>query len=241
MIRVTIWNEYRHEKEMPEVAAIYPEGIHNELKKALSKENDDFVIRAVAMDDPECGLPDSVLEDTDVLIWWGHAHHGNVPDALAEKIADRVRKGMGFIALHSSHLSKPFLKLMGTSGRLNWRDGDRERLWTVAPGHPIAKGVPAYIEIPAEEMYGEPFGIPEPNRLVFIGWFAGGEVFRSGCCFLREAGRIFYFQPGHETNPTYKIPEIIKIIGNAVRWAYNPSADYSTDCTDCGHPAPLEK
>ena len=238
MIRVTIWNEYRHEKEMPEVAAIYPDGIHNELKRALSKENEDFVIRAVAMDDPECGLPDAVLDDTDVLIWWAHAHHGAVPDALADKIADRVRKGMGFIALHSAHFSKPFLKLMGTSGRLEWREGDRERLWTVAPGHPIAKGVPAYIDIPAEEMYGEPFGIPEPDRLVFIGWFAGGEVFRSGCCFLREAGRIFYFQPGHETNPTYKIPAIIKIIGNAVRWAYNPVADYSTDC---GHPDPKEK
>lgn len=229
MIKVTIWNEFQFEKTLPASKEVYPDGIHNELKRQLSV-NEDFVIRTATLDDPECGLTDEVLNDTDVLIWWSHGFHAHVPDEIADKVAARVRQGMGFIPLHSSHLCKPFLKLMGTSGRLIWREGDRERLWTVAPSHQIAEGIPPYVDIPVEEMYGENFGIPEPDKLVFIGWFAGGEVFRSGCCFLRDAGKIFYFQPGHETYPTYKIPEIVKIISNAVRWAYNPYKGYDVTC-----------
>ncbi len=230
MIRVTIWNEFRFEKTNPQSAAVYPDGIHNELKRQLSP-NEDFVITTATLDEPECGLTDDVLNNTDVLLWWAHSYSAEVPDEIVAKVCKRVREGMGFIPLHSSHVSKPFLALMGTSGRLIWREGDRERLWTVCPSHQIAQGIPAYVDIPEEEMYGENFGIPEPDKLVFIGWFAGGEVFRSGCCFLRDAGKIFYFQPGHETNPTYKIPEIVQIIANAIRWAYNPCANnYDVNC-----------
>ena len=214
MIRVTVWNEGVHEAESREVAAVYPEGIHGQLKSFLGAQ-EDMEVRTATLREPDCGLPPEVLENTDVLIWWGHKAHDEVPDELVERVHDRVLRGMGFIALHSAHFSKPFKRLMGTSCALHWRDGDFERVWTVNPAHPIAKGLDEYFEIPVEEMYGERFDIPEPDELVFLGW----DVFRSGCCWNRGRGRVFYFQPGHEGNPTYYIPQVQQILTNAVRWA----------------------
>ncbi len=218
MINVTIWNEGRHEKSSEDIAKVYPKGIHGCIADFLGV-NDDLNIRAVTLDDPDNGLPDDVLNDTDVLIWWGHIAHHEVPDDLVEKVYNRVMCGMGFIALHSAHFSKTFKRLMGTTCSLKWRDGDRERVWCIAPNHPIAKGIPESFNIPVEEMYGERFDIPSPDEIIFMGWFKGGEVFRSGCCWQRGLGKVFYFQPGHEENPTYHIPEIQKIITNAVYWA----------------------
>jgi trehalose utilization protein len=127
---------------------------------------------------------------------------------------------MGFIALHSAHFAKPFKLLMGTSCTLKWREvGEKERLWVVNPAHPIADGLPDQFVIEHEEMYGEPFGIPQPDSLVFVSWFAGGDVFRSGCCYYRDRGKVFYFRPGHETYPTYYQPEVRHVLANAVRWA----------------------
>ncbi len=137
---------------------------------------------------------------------------------------------MGFIALHSAHFAKPFKLLMGTSCSLRWRDNEYERVWCVNPGHPIAGGIPPYFELENEEMYGEFFDIPQPESLVFTGWFRSGEVFRSGCCWTRGLGRVFYFQPGHETNPTYHNPIIQRIICNAVRWAAPVNRRDSLDC-----------
>lgn len=218
MIRVTVWNEGVHEKTNNEVAGVYPAGIHGCIKNFLSSQ-DDMVIRTATLSQRRCGLSDEVLENTDVLIWWGHMAHDKVPDRLVEKIHKRVLGGMGLIVLHSGHHSKIFRALMGTTCNLSWRDDDRERIWTVNPSHPIAKGIPESFNIPNEEMYGERFDIPEPDELVFLGWFAGGEVFRSGCCWQRGLGKVFYFQPGHETNPTYHIKHVQRIIINAVRWA----------------------
>jgi trehalose utilization protein len=218
-IRVTIWNEYRHEKDISHMASkVYPQGIHNAIKEALSV-NDTLIIKTATLDDLDCGLPDELLDSTDVLIWWGHAAHEEVPDALADKIQQAVLKGMGFIALHSSHMAKPFVKLMGTSCTLRWRDNDRERLWNISPSHPITCGIGEYIELPVEEMYGEFFDIPTPDELIFLAWFSGGEVFRAGCTFNRGYGKIFYFQPGHETNPIYYDENIKKILMNSVLWA----------------------
>lgn len=218
MINVTIWNEGRHEKESESVAAVYPKGIHNCIAEFLGTD-EELNIRTAVLDDPDNGLPDDVLNSTDVLLWWGHMAHKCVPDELVEKVYNRVMCGMGFIALHSAHFSKPFKRLMGTTCSLKWRDGDRERLWCINPSHPIAKGVPESFIIPVEEMYGERFDIPAPDENVFIAWFKGGEVFRAGNCWYRGLGKVFYFQPGHEENPTYYIPEVQKIIHNAVYWA----------------------
>lgn len=214
--RVTIWNEYRHERDDPRVAEIYPSGIHGALAEAL--QSDGIEVRTATLDDPDHGLSDAVLNATDVLVWWAHIAHDEVPDELVERVHERVLDGMGLIALHSAHFSKIFKRLMGTTCDLKWRHSDRERLWVVSPGHPIAEGIGEYIEL-EEEMYGEPFDVPPPEELVFVSWFGGGEVFRSGCCYTRGRGRVFYFRPGHEENPSYHHPDVRRVINNAVRWA----------------------
>ena len=231
MIRVTIYNEFVHEKTDEAVRSIYPEGIHMALKQHL--EDEEIHIKTVTLDDLPEGLSDEVLEDTDVLIWWGHIAHHKVPDEVAVRVQQAVLRGMGMIVLHSGHHSKPFKLLMGTSCNLTWReDGDYELVWVCNPAHPIAQGVGCFIKLEEEETYGEPFGIPEPDELVLIGGYEGGEVFRSGCCYRKENGRVFYFQPGHETVPTYHHPEILKVIKNAIRWA-NPI--YRVKQLDCPH------
>lgn len=218
MIRVTIWNEYEHERSIPGIMAVYPEGIHGALKKNLDPE-EDMIVRCSTLDDPEQGLSEEILADTDVLIWWSHARQDDVTDETVERVIRHVHSGMGLIALHSAHFSRVFRRLMGTPCTLSWKHGDREKLFCVEPSHPIAKGIPACIELEDEELYGEPFSIPKPDDVVFMGWFEGGAVFRSGCTFTRGYGRIFYFQPGHEENRVYDHPDIRRIIVNGIRWA----------------------
>lgn len=228
MIKVTVWNEFIHERENETVKKIYPEGMHKTIADFL--QCDDITVRTATLLDEECGLTQEVIDDTDVLIWWGHVGHEQVPDEIAWRIRNAVLEGMGFIALHSAHHSKPFKLLMGTSCNLSWREhGDLERVWVCNPSHPIVQGLGRYFEVPHEEMYGEPFGTPEPDQLIMMGWYEGGEVFRSGCCYNRGCGRVFYFQPGHETYPTFHIPEIQKVIKNAVYWA-KPLVHIPLDC-----------
>lgn len=228
-IRVTVWNEGRHEKSSEAIRKVYPEGIHGAIADFLSRD-EEIEVRTATLDDPDNGLPEGSLENTDVLIWWGHMAHDDVPDALAERVQQAVLKGMGLIVLHSGHKSKPFMRLMGTSCSLRWRDDDRERLWCASPAHPIAAGLPEHFELPREEMYGEHFDIPNPDEVVFLGWFAGGEVFRSGVTFHRGYGKIFYFQPGHEEYPTFLDKNIQKVITNAVKWAAPVKRIDSLDC-----------
>ncbi|HHZ12526.1 MAG: ThuA domain-containing protein [Caldicoprobacterales bacterium] len=218
-IKVTVWNEYLHEVEVPEIGEIYPEGIHNCIGNFLKEAGMDVKTATLRM--PEHGLTEEVLNDTDVLIWWGHMAHNQVEDEIVDRVYKRVMDGMGLIVLHSGHASKIFSKVCGTdTGLLRWReDGDKEILWVVDPSHPIVDGLDEKIIIPSEETYGEHFCIPKPDDLVFISWFEGGEVFRSGCCYYRGKGKVFYFRPGHETFPIYHQPEIQKVITNAVKWA----------------------
>lgn len=225
MIRVTVWNENIHDREDDRVKAIYPNGLHGAIADALREdENARFEVRTATLDSPEQGLPDEVLDQTDVLFWWGHVAHNQVEDSLVERIAARVRDGMGLIVLHSGHYSKVFRRLMGTECRSKWwEENDRERLFCIIPGHPISEGLPEYFELPREETYCEHFNIPTPDELVFLSWFSGGAVLRSGCCYHYGTGKIFYFQPGHETFPTYLDPNIRRVLRNAAAWAA-PSA-----------------
>ena len=218
-IRVTVWNEYRHEKEKPEIGKVYPEGIHGAIANHLSQV-EALEVRTATLDEPGQGLPDKVLDATDVLTWWGHGAHQEVEDDLVDRLQSRILDGMGLICLHSAHFSKIFKRMMGTTCNLKWREmGEKERIWVIEPGHPIAEGVGEYIEIPKAEMYGERFDIPDPDTLVFVSWFPGGEIFRSGCCYHRGRGKIFYFRPGHETYPIFRNPEVLKVLTNAVNWA----------------------
>jgi trehalose utilization protein len=236
-IRVTVWNEFRHEKSSEKIAEIYPKGMHEAIASHL-RSQPGFKVRTATLDEPEHGLTDKVLAGTDVLTWWGHMAHGEVRDEIVDKVQRRVLDGMGLIVLHSGHFSKIFRRLMGTECNLKWREADdRERLWVVEPGHPIVEGLGQYIEIERTEMYGERFDIPQPDETVFISWFEGGEVFRSGCCFNRGKGRIFYFRPGHETYPIYHNPDVLRVIANAVRWAAPRGGSEIT----FGNVKPLEK
>jgi len=221
-IRVTVWGENVHEQKNEFVAQNYPKGMHGQIASLIG-EDKNLAPTTVTLQDPEHGLTVEKLAETDVLVWWGHAAHGDVQDEIVERVVTRVWEGMGLIVLHSGHHSKVFKRLMGTPANLHWREaGERERIWVVNPGHPIAKGLPAYFELENEEMYGEPFSVPEPLETVFISWFQGGEVFRSGLTYRRGAGNIFYFRPGHETYPTYHDKTVGHVIRNAVNWAYNP-------------------
>ena len=194
-IRVTIWHEFRHEKRDEHIASVYPDGIHGALAKGLAPYG--FDIKTATLDEPEHGLTQDVLDNTDVLTWWGHMAHHEVNDEIVDRVQERVLNGMGLIVLHSGHLSKIFRRLMGTGCMLKWREADeKERIWVVDPSHPICDGLPEVIEMPEAEMYGEHFDIPPPDTLVFISWFEGGEVFRSGCCYQRGQGKVFYFRPG---------------------------------------------
>lgn len=218
-IRVTVWNENYHDKHDEAVMSLYPDGIHGFLKSFLSvDENLEITLATLDMD--EHGLPESVLDNTDVLIWWSHKLHHEVSDELVERIQRRVYLGkMGFIALHSSHFSKPFKRIVGTNGNLSWGLAQKEIIWNIMPAHPVAEGIPEHFCLDEEELYSEPFYIPQPDALVFGSWFEDGNIFRSGCCFLRGAGKVFYFQPGHETCKSFYNPYVQRIIRNAIYWA----------------------
>ncbi|MCR5623492.1 MAG: ThuA domain-containing protein [Treponema sp.] len=218
MLRVTVWNEGRHEQTDEQVRRIYPEGIHGCIASFL-KQDPSLSVRTACFDEAEHGLSEEVLKDTDVLVYWSHMLQEEFSDAVARRAQEQVLAGMGLVALHSAHYSKLMRLLMGTTMTLRWRHGDRERLFVTSPSHPIAAGLPPFFELPQEEMYGEYFDIPKPDDVVFTGWFAGGEVFRSGCTFQRGKGRIFYFQPGHEEYPIYHDHNIQQVIRNAVYWA----------------------
>jgi trehalose utilization protein len=218
-MNITVWNEHVHERAGGEAGRLYPDGIHGTLAGVLAGAGD---VRTATLAEPEHGLGSDVLERTDVLLWWGHTAHDEVADDVVARVVERVLGGMGLVVLHSGHYSRPFKRLMGTTCDLRWRHDERETVWTVAPGHPIAVGVPESFVIPEQEMYGEFFDVPPPEQIVFISSFTGGEVFRSGCCWTRGRGRIFFFSPGHETNPVYHQPEVQRVLLNAVRWAAPP-------------------
>jgi trehalose utilization protein len=217
-VRVTVWSEYRHEKKNPKVAEIYPNGMHEAIASHLRKAKD-LDVRTATLDEKEHGLSESIVKSTDVFVWWGHIAHDEVDDKVVERVQEAVLGGAGIVVLHSGHFSKIFKRLMGTTCNLKWREADeREILWVTRPGHPIVRHVDDHFILPREEMYGEYFDIPEPECTFLISSFAGGEVFRSGCTWMRGAGRIVYFRPGHETYPTYHDKNVLQVIENAVRW-----------------------
>lgn len=236
-MKLTIWNEFIHEKTNDIVKEIYPDGIHKQIGTIFA-EDDDIEITYATLEEEHHGLSDDVLNNTDVLLWWGHMAHDKVSDEIVDKVHQRVLEGMGLVVLHSAHMSKIFIKLMGTSCDLKWREAnEKERLWVIEPSHPIMQGLDEYIELEEEEMYGEFFDIPTPDELLMISWFEGGEVFRSACTYRRGKGKIFYFRPGHETHPTYYNKEIQKVIYNGVQWA-QPTLNFERKF---GNVQPLEK
>ena len=242
-ISVIVWNEYEHERQNAAVREIYPGGIHAAIADglrttpALNPGALPIEVTTATLDQPEHGLTEERLAGCDVLLWWGHRAHAKVSDAVVDRVQRRVLEGMGLVVLHSGHFSKIFRRMLGTNCSLKWREADeRERLWVVEPSHPIAAGLGEYFELPYEEMYGERFDVPQPDSTVFISWFEGGEVFRSGLCWERGHGRSFYFRPGHEAYPTYHDGNVQRVLANAVQWA----APRVQIVDSCPMAAPLE-
>jgi trehalose utilization protein len=218
-IRVVVWGENVHENKSETIRKVYPRGMHHCIAEGLSAD-DSFSVSTATLQEPEHGLNEARLGETDVLLWWGHIAHPDVEDRIVDRVQKRVLEGMGLIVLHSGHYSKIFKRLLGTTCSLTWREaGEKERLWICNPGHPIVQGLGEYFEIEHAEMYGEPFAVPTPDESIFISWFQGGEVFRSGCTWKRGNGKIFYFRPGHESFPTYYQEEVKLVLKNAVKWA----------------------
>jgi len=224
-VKVAVWNEFRQEKTDPAVQDVYPLGIHVAIAEGLSKYRD-LAVETATLDDPEQGLSEELLQHSDVLVWWGHKAHEEISNDTLARVQKAVLSGLGLVVLHSGHYSRIFRALLGTRATLFYREAaEKSRIWVVNPAHPVAAGIERFIELDREEMYGEPFEVPQPDELVFVSWFAGGQVFRSGLCYQRGMGRIFYFQPGHESYPTYHNPEIIRVIRNACRWAARSRPD----------------
>jgi len=239
-LKVTIWNEYLHELEHEVVGHIYPQGIHGALRDAVLEQHPAALVRTATLKQPDHGLSDELLADTDVLLWWGHKAHAEVGDAWAAKVHEAVLQGMGFVALHSAHFSKPFKRVLGSHASLLWREADeKERLWNLQPSHPILAGVPAHFELEQEEMYGERFDVPTPDELLMISWFQGGEVFRSLCTWRRGHGQVVYFRPGHETYPTYHHPLVRRIVANAAAWARRRVSIDTSKCFRSGELEPV--
>jgi len=236
-LRILVWGENVHEHTNAKVNEIYPHGMHSTIADGLIKFLPSASVSTATLQEPEHGLTAERLANTDVLTWWGHKAHELVGDEVVGRVQARVLEGMGLIVLHSGHYSKIFRRLMGTTCSLTWREADeRERLWVCNPGHPIARGIDRCFELPREEMYGEPFAVPAPEEQVFLSWFEGGEVFRSGCCWRRGNGSIFYFRPGHETYPTYHDANVRRVIANAAEWA-RPRGTWIDSCPNVREPA----
>jgi trehalose utilization protein len=240
-VRVLVWDE--NPAHAPK--ELYPNGLRGAVAEGLQKYDSagELSVSTAHLDEASQGVPQNLLESTDVLVWWGHARHGEVADELAERVAREVRtRGMGFVCLHSGHYSKTFKKVLNATGHLKggWRESnDTEEIVVAAPWHPIAEGVSNFT-LPAEEMYGGPFDVPPQEVLVLQSYFPlGGETFPSGIVWTvgegidpeftsgpgggkgqgHGVGRVFYFRPGHETYPTYYNDDVRRVIYNGVRWA----------------------
>jgi trehalose utilization protein len=219
-LTVTIFNEYVTQKEQPDAMEVYPDGIHPVLVDVVERAGHDT--RVALFSDSEHGLTKDVVAETDVLVYWSHARNEEFEDRVVDRVQDAVLDGMGLVMLHSARRSKLFMRLMGTDCNVRgYRDADEtERVWVVDPAHPVVDGLESeFIELPESQLVAEPFEIPTPIETPLISWIEGGEVFRSGCTFKRGRGKVFFFGPGHETQPVYHMNEVQTVLQNAVEWA----------------------
>ncbi len=239
-VRVLVWDEAP--SHAPK--SVYPKSLNGAIADGLNADGAGRIVATTAnLDDPNQGITDEALANIDVLIWWGHARHGEVTDETAAKVVKAVHNGVGFLPLHSAHYSKTFRGILGATGHLKggWREAenpaDSEEIRVCAPKHPICRGVSDFT-LPAEEMYGAPFDVPPALVVLFQSYFPlGGEYFPSFALTVGEGidpaftsgpgggkgqgegvGRVFYFRPGHETYPTYFDTNVRKVIHNGVLW-----------------------
>jgi trehalose utilization protein len=223
-IRVTVWNEFLDEKRWPEIMTLYPGGVHGYLGQLL-RQDERFDVKIRCLQDACFGLDEQTLNETDVLIYYSHVHKQEPSEAVLAQIIQRVQNGMGIIFLHSGLFSKLASRLIGPRGKASYREyAEKERVWVIERGHPIAQGLDAYFEFPQSEMYGDPCDIPTPDELIFISWYSGGNAARSGYTYRRGAGKVFCFTPGHAWYAIMTCAPFHQVLRNAVSWAQPPAA-----------------
>lgn len=240
-LRVTVWCEGLDPIQEPKAVACYPDDINGCIGAFLAK-SEDMTVALHSQKEPENGLSQRILDETDVLVWWSHLYDNELSQEASDRVVEAVLNGMGLLLLHSSGGSKPSRALLGrNSNGGKYREvGELERVWIANRSHAIMEGLEReYIEVPQSEMYGEPYGLATPDDLLFISWFEGGEVLRSGVTWHKGLGKIFFFTPGHEEFPTYHIPEIQKVITNGVRWLRPVNSPQLSFRGDLGKLAPL--
>jgi trehalose utilization protein len=213
-IRVLLWSEQTEPRD------VYPSGINGALAEYL-RQFPDIEVKTAGLADPGAGLDESVLAQTDVLIWFDHRKRGAVPDEAVARIVNHVReRGMGFIGLHSAHHSKPLKKLLDATG--SWGSyvdhGKPEQMWIVLPRHPIAEGVSDFT-IPQTEIYTEPFEVPQPQAVIVEGTWESGHRSREVMTWAVGKGRVVYIRAGHETYPIYFMPKMRRLVSNSVRYS----------------------
>jgi trehalose utilization protein len=217
---ILVWSEGTAPKE------VFPNDINGAVAAGLAKLRG-YTVKTASITDPEQGVSQAALDETDVLIWWGHQRHGQVSDEAVQRIVARVKDGgMGIIFLHSAHFAKPLKAVLGSSGAWSAYVNDRSthRITVADTKHPIARGVRDFV-IPKEERYEEPFIVPEPEAVVFDGYYESTKTnARQGLCWTIGKGRVFYFRPGHEEFPIFFMPEVRRILRNAALWCARDEA-----------------
>ncbi len=213
-VRVLLWSEQTEPREL------YPTGISGALAEHLNQQKG-FEAKTAQLTDAESGLPEAALAQTDVLVWFGHKKHGEVPDEIVDRVVKHIReRGMGFVGLHSTHFSKVLKKALGATGA--WSSykklGQPEQMWVVSPKHPIAKGVTDFA-IPKEEIYTEPFEVPEPEAVIVEGTWPSGHRNREVMVWTLDKGRFVYIRAGHEEYPIYFMPPMQTLVRNSILWA----------------------
>jgi len=232
-IRVLLWSEQTEPKD------VYPKGINGALADYL-RQFSDIEVKTASLSDPDAGLSEAVLAKTDVLIWFGHRRHAEVPDEAVDRILRHVReRGMGFFGLHSTHYSKVIKRLLNATG--SWSSyvnhGKPEQMWVVLPGHPIAKGVSDFT-IPQTEIYTEPFDVPLPEAVIVEGTWESGHRSRDVMTWTIGKGRVVYIRAGHETYPIFFMPQMQRLVSNAVRYAaHRTNAPKNLKRREAGPPA----
>ena len=220
MICVTVWCDGSDELRHAEIPQLYPGGIARYTAEYL-REDTALEVRISAFQDAAYGLGDDLLQETDVLVMYSHFFNDQLPQDRLDAVCRRVREqGMGLVLLHSALWMNLTRQLVGPCGYAAYREiGEKERVWTVLPDHPIASGMPVSFEFQHSEMYQESAGFPRPDDVIFLSWYEGGEASRAGVTWTRGKGRIFYFSPGHAMYDVMQSAHYHQVVRNGVRWA----------------------
>ena len=203
-IKVVVWDE-----QQPAQKQAYKNFLGNQIASHLGQQPE-LSVQSVKLDDPEQGLPSSVLDDCRVLIWWGHVRQAEVTPETGRKIVRRIKAGaLSLIALHSAHWSTPFVEAMNERARM-----DAARRFSTSAGEQIEVH-----EIAPPSRYTQPKPQERPTP------FASARKFPDGstkvtlqlpyCCFpaYRTDGKpseVRILNPNHPiaagVPPIFEIP-----------------------------------